>query len=170
MSVPFRNVDVDESAPLGTWPPEAIEILVDRGSLSDWRRIVAALTQDPWGPLARTVEEIVGLDSHYGVDRILEQVLHRERERQTLAGRRRYADRLRSLRRSAGLSMRELAAAAGTSAARISDYENAKVAPTTDVLARLEDVLERRRDRTEELPPHQLRGTMTDPSTRPTRK
>lgn len=39
--------------------------------------------------------------------------------------------------------MRELAAAAGTSAARISDDENARVAPTTDVLARLEDVLER---------------------------
>jgi DNA-binding transcriptional regulator YiaG len=167
MSVLFRNVVVDETAPLGTWPPEAIEILVDRGSLSDWRRIAAALAQDPWGPLARTVEEIVGLDSHYGVDRILEQVLHRERERQTLAGRRRYADRLRRLRQSAGLSMRELAAAAGTSAARISDYENAKVAPTTDVLARLEDVLERRRDATEDLPPHQLLGGTADPSTRP---
>jgi len=160
MSVLFRNVDVDEDAPLGTWPPEAIEILIDRGSLSDWRRIAAALAQDPWGRLARTVEEIVGLDSHYGVDRILEQVLHYERERQTLAGRRRYADRLRSLRRSAGLSMRELAAAAGTSAARISDYENAKVAPTTDVLARLEDVLERRRDATEETPPHRLPGVV----------
>jgi len=168
VSVLFRNVDVDESAPLDTWPPEAIEILVDRGSLSEWRRIAAALAQDPWGPLARTVEEIVGLDSHYGVDRILERVLQRERERHTLAGRRRYADRLRSLRRSAGLSMRELGAAAGTSAARISDYENAKVAPTTDVLARLEDVLERRRGATEELPPHQPRGRMTGSSTQPT--
>jgi DNA-binding transcriptional regulator YiaG len=151
MSVLFRNVDVDESAPLATWPPEAMEILVDRGNLSDWRRIAAALAQDPWGPLARTVEEIVGLDCHYGVDRILERVLQRERERHTLAGRRRYADKLRDLRRSAGLSMRELAAAAGTSAARISDYENARVAPTTDVLARLEDVLERRRTATDGL-------------------
>lgn len=144
MSVFFRNVDVDEDAPLDTWPPEAIEILFDRGNLSDWRRIAAAVAQDPWGPLARTVEEIAGLDTHYGVDRIMEGVLQRERERQTLAGRRRYADRLRNLRRSAGLSMRQLATAAGTSAARISDYENARVAPTTDVLARLEDVLERR--------------------------
>jgi DNA-binding transcriptional regulator YiaG len=140
----FRNVDVDIAAPLETWPSEAIEILIDRGTLSDWRRLAAALAQDPWGPLARTVEEIVRLDCHYGVDRILERVLERERERCTLDGRRRYAHRLRSLRRSAGLSMRELAAAAGTSAARISDYENARVSPTTDVLARLEDVLERR--------------------------
>ena len=144
MTVSFRNVDVDIGDPFDTWPLEAIEILIDRGSLSDWRRLAAALAQDPWGPLARTVEEIVRLDCHYGVDRILERILARERERSTLDGRRRYADRLRSLRRSAGLSMRELAAAAGTSAARISDYENARVAPTTDVLARIEGVLERR--------------------------
>jgi DNA-binding transcriptional regulator YiaG len=144
MTVSFRNVDVDDTAPLDTWPPEAIEILIDRGALSDWRRLAAALAQDPWGPLARTVAEIVRLDCHYGVDRILERVVERERERCTLDGRRRYARHLRSLRRSAGLSMRELAAAAGTSAARISDYENARVAPTTDVLARIEDVLERR--------------------------
>lgn len=78
-------------------------------------------------------------------DTVLERVLQRERARSTLAGRRRYAGRLRALRRSAGLSMRELATAAGTSAARISDYENARIAPTTDVFARLASVLELRR-------------------------
>ena len=144
MTVSYRNVDIDDAAPLGTWPSEAIEILVDRGDLSDWRRLAAALAQDPWGSLAQVVEEIIALDCHYGVDRILAEVLQRERVRRTLVGRRRYADHLRALRRSAGLSMRELAAAAGTSAARISDYENARVAPTTDVLARLEEVLGRR--------------------------
>ncbi len=145
MTVSFRNVDVDDTAPLDTWPSEAIEILIDRGNLSDWRRLVHALAEDPWGPLARIVEEIIALDCHYGVDRILAETLERERERRTLIGRRRYAEHLRALRRSARMSMRELAAAAGTSAARISDYENARVAPTTDVLARLEEVLERRR-------------------------
>jgi DNA-binding transcriptional regulator YiaG len=144
VTISFRNVEVDETAPLDTWPPEAIEILVDRGNLSDWRRLAAALADDPWGPLARTVEEIIALDCHYGVDRILDRVLRRERERRTLSGRRRYADHLRGLRRAAGMTMRELAAAAGTSAARISEYDNARVAPTTDVLARLEDVLGRR--------------------------
>jgi len=152
MSVPFRNVDVDETALLDTWPAEAIEILIDRGSLSDWRRLAATLAEDPWGPLARTVEEVIRLDSHYGVDRIFGRLLQQERERATLAGRRRYADRLRGLRQASGLSMRELAAAAGTSAARISDYENARVAPTTDLLARLEDVLERRPSRHPAIP------------------
>lgn len=143
MSVSFRNVEVDVTAPLSTWPAEAIEILIDRGSLSDWRRLALALAQDPWGPLARAVEDLIDLDCHYGVDRIMGRILRQQRDRSTLAGRRRYADRLRGLRLSAGLSMRQLADAAGTSAARVSDYENARVAPTTDVLARLEAVLAR---------------------------
>ena len=46
-----------------------------------------------------------------------------------------------------GLSLRELAALAGTSASRLSDYENAKVAPTTDVLGRIEQVAEQARKR-----------------------
>jgi hypothetical protein len=75
-------------------PSEAVEILVDRSTLSDWRPLAAALAADPWGPLAQTVKEIIGLACHYGID-------------------------------------------------RISDYENARMAPTTDVLARLEDILER---------------------------
>jgi DNA-binding transcriptional regulator YiaG len=143
VSLSFRTVDVDPRAPLDGWPTEALEILLDRGSLSDWRRLAAALADDPWGPPARAVEEIAALGDHYGADRIFERVLQRERLRSTLAGRRRYAEHLRELRRSAGMSMRELAAAAGTSPARISDYENARVAPTTDVLARLEQVLDR---------------------------
>lgn len=143
MKVPFRNVEVDEAAPIETWPAGAIETLIDRGSLSDWRWLAAALSSNPWGPLARRVEEAVALDCHYGVDRTMEQILREARARSTLAGRRRYADRLRELRRSAGLSMRQLAELAGTSPARISDYENARVAPTTDVLARLEDILGR---------------------------
>lgn len=143
MSVSFRNVDVDRNAPLEEWPVEALEILIDRGSLSDWRRLATVLAEDPWGPLARTVDGIIADDDHYGVDRIFDEVIRRARGRATLVGRRRYAERLRTLRRSTGMSMRQLAALAGTSAARISDYENARVAPTTDVLARLEDVMTR---------------------------
>ena len=56
--------------------------------------------------------------------------------------------------------MRDLAAATGTSAARISDYENARVAPTTDVLARIEDVLERRATNSD--PQSSGRGGMVD--------
>ncbi|CAN5774394.1 hypothetical protein BH23ACT8_BH23ACT8_25610 [soil metagenome] len=42
--------------------------------------------------------------------------------------------------------MREFAAVTGCSAAQISDYENSRVAPTTDVLGRIEDAALRRTD------------------------
>lgn len=41
-----------------------------------------------------------------------------------------------------GLTLRQFAQAAGTSAPRLSAYEKAKVAPTTDVLGRLAHVAE----------------------------
>ena len=68
-----------------------------------------------------------------------------ERRAFTRVGRRRHADRIRSLRAATGLSLRAFARRAGTSAARLSDYENAKTAPTTDVLGRIEAVADRER-------------------------
>ncbi len=64
----FRNVDVDPSRPLDEWPAEAIEILMDRGVCSDWRRLTRAIRDSPWGPAARTAENIAGWGEHYGVD------------------------------------------------------------------------------------------------------
>ena len=37
MTVQFRNLDFDTTQPLDQWPAEAIETVMDRGSLSDWR-------------------------------------------------------------------------------------------------------------------------------------
>ena len=46
---------------------------------------------------------------------------------------------IRSARRSAGLSLRELASASGVPPARISDYERGRHDPSTAMLARLLD-------------------------------
>ncbi len=40
----FRNVDVQPENPVETWPQEAIATALARGGLSDWCRIVAAVT------------------------------------------------------------------------------------------------------------------------------
>jgi DNA-binding transcriptional regulator YiaG len=143
----FRNVDVDTSRPLDEWPAEAIETVIDRGSRTDWARLVAAIDANPWGPAARTTETVARWGEHYGVDALMLAAISRARQRCDATARRRYADRLRALRLHAGLSLRELAVLAGTSASRLSDYENAKVAPTTDVLGRIEQVVERARTR-----------------------
>lgn len=140
MTLVFRNVDFDRSAPLDRWPAEAIETIIDRGSLSDWRELAAAIRRSPWGPAARTAETVVAWGEHYGVDALLAGVIEHAREQLTRRGRAAYARQIRAWRTQTGMTLSQFARAAGTSAPRLSDYENAKVAPTTDVLGRLAHV------------------------------
>jgi DNA-binding transcriptional regulator YiaG len=140
MTVQFRNLDFDSNAPVDQWPAEAIETVMDRGSLSDWRALAQAIRRNPWGPAARTAENVAGWDEHYGVDALMSSVIRHAREDIALAGRAEYAARIRSWRTQTGMTQRQFARAAGTSPSRLSDYENANVAPTTDVLARLSHV------------------------------
>lgn len=136
----FRNLDFDPTAALDRWPAEAIETVIDRGSLSDWRRLAAAIRRRPWGPAARTAENVVSWGEHYGVDALISDAIRHAREDVALRGRAEYAAQIRSWRALTGMTLRQFARAAGTSASRLSDYENAKVAPTTDVLGRLSHV------------------------------
>jgi DNA-binding transcriptional regulator YiaG len=133
----FRNLDFDSAAPLDQWPAEAIETVIDRGSLSDWHDLAAAIQRNPWGPAARTAENVVSWGEHYGVDPLIADVIRRAREEVALRGRAEYAAQIHAWRAQTGMTLRRFALAAGTSASRLSDYENAKVAPTTDVLGRL---------------------------------
>jgi DNA-binding transcriptional regulator YiaG len=140
MSVRFRNVDFDESAPMDVWPVEAIETIIDRGTIGDWRTLAHAIRENPWGRAARTTENVIGWGEHYGVDALMSRVIDRARAEITRRGRAEYAAQIRSWREQTGMTLRQFALAAGTSAPRLSDYENAKVSPTTDVLSRLEHV------------------------------
>jgi DNA-binding transcriptional regulator YiaG len=141
MTVPFRNLDFNPTAPIDSWPAEAIEIIIDRGSLSDWHRLADAIRHNPWGPAARTAAIVASWGEHYGVDMLISKVIRLAREEVALRGRADYAAQIRSWRAQTGMTLRQFALAAGTSASRLSDYENAKVAPTTDVLSRLSHVL-----------------------------
>src|SRR5579875_2951269 len=121
-----RNVRIAPGAPIEEWPAEAIEQVIDRGSLSDWRDLAHAIRRDPWGRLARLVETIIGWEEHYGADALLGEVIRRAREDLDRAARERYAARIRAWRLQTGMTLREFARSAGTSASRLSDYERAK--------------------------------------------
>ena len=142
MTMQFRNLSFDATQPLDCWPAEAIETAIDRGSLSDWRELAQAIRRSPWGPAARTTEIVVGWGEHYGVDALMTGVIRQAREDIVREGRAEYAARIRTWRTQSGMTLRQFARAAGTSASRLSAYENAKVAPTTDVLARLSHAAE----------------------------
>lgn len=136
--ISFRNVDVDRDTPIETWPAEALETMIDRGSLTDWRELATEIRRTPWGRVARIVEDVTSWNEHPGVDALLSGVIADARRSIAITARQREATRLRELRRATGLSLRAFAALAGTSASRLSDYENANVAPTTDAIGRLE--------------------------------
>lgn len=53
----FRNVDASPEDQVSEWPLEAIQTALERGGLSHWRRLTRAIHAQPWGPVARRVEE-----------------------------------------------------------------------------------------------------------------
>jgi DNA-binding transcriptional regulator YiaG len=136
----FRNLEFDPTSPIDQWPGEAIETIIDRGALSDWRALTAAIRLNPWGPAARTAERVTSWGEHYGADALIGGVIRRAREQADLDARAHYAAQIRSWRAQTGMTLRQFARVAGTSASRLSDYERAKVAPTTDILGRLRHV------------------------------
>ena len=67
MPLRFRNIDASPDDPVETWPQEGIEAALERGSLSDWRRIHRAVEHAPWGPVARSLEQVLTYCRPYGV-------------------------------------------------------------------------------------------------------
>ena len=41
MTAPLRHIDLAVDAPLAEWPMEALEALLDRGTIGDWRAIAS---------------------------------------------------------------------------------------------------------------------------------
>lgn len=143
MTARFRNVDVTSPDP-EEWPFEAVLAAIERGTLSDWRLLAATIRANPWGPCARAVETITGWKENYGVDRLLEGIIKRARDDADAESRREYGARIREVRTTLGMTMRQFAPLIGTSAARLASYESGKVAPTANILGRV-DRLQRRR-------------------------
>lgn len=133
-----RNVGFDDSLSLHDWPAEAIADLVERGTLTDWRNLAAALDEEPWGRVADVITALA--ESGHTIGNLLHEIVERRRRHINEMARRRYAELIAETRRATGLSMREFAARVGTSASRLSDYENAKVSPTGEVIGRIEEI------------------------------
>jgi hypothetical protein len=140
VSLRFRNLDVSPAAPVESWPTEGVLAAVERGFLSDWRRIVAAVRRDPWGPVARRLEQALEVSEAYGTRPLLERALARARADAAVAERAEVARRVRALLDSSGLSRAAFAESIGTSAPRLSTYLSGKVAPSSTLLVRMERV------------------------------
>lgn len=136
----FRNVDVSPDDPVSDWPLEAIQTALERGSLEHWHRLSEQIRGDPWGPVARGVEEVLTYSRPYGVANPMESVVMRAREAAEGSEREAVAAEVDALVRASGLSRAEFASRIGTSGSRLSTYVTGKVTPSAALLVRMRRV------------------------------
>jgi hypothetical protein len=140
----FRNVDGDPADPVSTWPTEGVIAALERGGLSDWRRLAAAVRDDPWGPAARRLEDALRATEPYGVAPVMARVLARARADAACSERAEVARRVGALLDASGLDRSAFAERIGTSASRLSTYLTGRVAPSSTLVVRMERVAGRR--------------------------
>jgi DNA-binding transcriptional regulator YiaG len=133
----FRNVDASPEDPVSEWPQEAIQTALERGGISHWRRLAKAIRAEPWGPVARRVEEVLTYSRPYGVAKAMERIVAGAREAAEASERREVAAEVRRLIEESGLTRAEFASRIGTSASRLSTYVTGKVTPSAALLVRM---------------------------------
>ncbi|HET8566883.1 MAG TPA: helix-turn-helix transcriptional regulator [Solirubrobacterales bacterium] len=136
----FRNVDVSPEDPVEKWPLEAIQTALERGSLKHWRRLGAAIKVQPWGPVARDIEDVLAYSRPYGVAKVMERVIDEARHSAEAAERTMVASEVRRLVEQSGLSRNDFASRIGTSPSRLSTYATGKVVPSAAMLVRMHKV------------------------------
>jgi DNA-binding transcriptional regulator YiaG len=133
----FRNVDASPEDPVSEWPLEAIQTALERGGLSHWRQLADGVRTQPWGPVARKVEEVLTYSHPYGVALTMERAITRARETTEAAERETVAADVERLVRASGLSRTEFASRIGTSTSRLSTYATGKVTPSAALMHRM---------------------------------
>ncbi len=133
----FRNVDASPDDPVTEWPLEAIQTALERGGLSHWRRLAAAVRAQPWGPVARQIEEVLTYSRPYGVAKLMERIISNARQEVAAAERAAVAAEVAELVASSGLTRAEFATRVGTSTSRLSTYITGKVTPSAALMLRM---------------------------------
>ena len=134
----FRNVTADVADPVETWPTEAIQAALERGTLPDWRRMIDAVRRAPWGPVARKIEYVLTFARPYGTAVLFERSIAHIREEAERRDRAAVAHRFSAAVARSGLTRRDFAAHLGTSASRLSTYLSRQVVPSAALLIRAE--------------------------------
>lgn len=133
----FRNIDVSPADPVSGWPIEAIQTALERGGLSDWRRLATAVDDEPWGPVARRIEEVLAYSRPYGITEAMERVITRARANAECSERDQVAQEVNRLIGRSGLTRTEFASRIGTSTSRLSTYATGRVMPSAALLIRM---------------------------------
>lgn len=140
MPLAFRNLDITPDAPVSSWPTEAVQAALERGDLEHWRRIVAEVNREPWGRIARQLEEVLSHSRPYGIADAMDVAIARARRRAEDEEREQVAAEVRDAIERSGLSRAEFASRIGTSSSRLSTYATGKVTPSATLMIRMRRV------------------------------
>lgn len=112
----FRHLEYPPGIPVSELGPAALDDLLERGDLEEWRPIAAAVRGDPHGPLAETILRLCKAHPMYGTSTIWRtwiEALRRESRSLTL----------RDLRRERGQTQNEVGRRMGMSQSDVSKLE-----------------------------------------------
>ncbi|MFM7146507.1 MAG: helix-turn-helix domain-containing protein [Actinomycetales bacterium] len=154
MNVVFRNVDVPEDAPVTAWPYEALVTVLEEGLVNDWQPVIAEIRREPWGPVARKVEDYVrsshehpstefpseGFDPQRALATFLTRIIKHARQSLEERERAEVSERVLEALLRSGLTAAQFAERLGTSASRFSTYVNGSVMPSAALLLRMERI------------------------------
>jgi hypothetical protein len=118
VDVRFRNLDTDPVAPVTSWPYVALVTAIERDGIRDWARITAEIAGEPWGGLARQVEDYLTHERPYGVGPLLRRAV-------------------------GGVHRAEFASRIGTSRPRLSTYCTGSVTPSAALVERMRALVDR---------------------------
>ena len=62
----FRHLDYGPAATVADIGAAGVAALLDGGDVADWRPLLRAVADDPWGPVAVRVEQVVDHLETYG--------------------------------------------------------------------------------------------------------
>lgn len=114
-----RHLDIPSGTPPDRLPLDALDDLLDRGDIGDWRELAAAVRRDPHGPLADRVLALCRAHAMYGTSQLWPAFI--ERLRSTDDGGR--PPSLAEVRKQRGKTQAQVAAALGIDQSDVSKLE-----------------------------------------------
>ncbi|MGL4743863.1 MAG: helix-turn-helix domain-containing protein [Dermatophilaceae bacterium] len=106
-------------------------------------RITSAIDREPWGDVARQVEEYLRYASPYGARPLLHRALDRSKAHAETSERAEVVAEIADLIERTGLSVTDVACRIGTSRPRLSTYRSGRVIPSATLLVRLRALADR---------------------------
>ena len=132
----MEDLDPSDPAPIPR-SPEALRLVVDGHGVDAWRRVLANVSGNPWGPHVALLADLARAADLPVLAQAIEACARVYRKRLEDDERLAVAREIRRLVATSGLSQRQFAKHVGTSAPRMSTYSNGVVTPSAAMMLRI---------------------------------